>query len=148
MAASEPPSSVSAPPIAPSRPVVGVSVLLRHDGRVLLVHRARAPYAGTWSLPGGRVEFGETLRAAARRELAEETSVEAEIGAFVATFDIIRPAEGDAPAQHFVLIVFAGRYLLGLPQAGDDAAAAAWFADSDIAALALTPETRSLLVKG
>ncbi len=128
------------------RPVVGVSVLVWHEGRVLLVRRARAPYAGCWSPPGGRVEFGESLRAAAAREALEETGISVEVGGLVETFDIITRADPGSTASHFVLIVLAGSYLAGTPMPGDDAAEAAWLSPAGFAALPLTPQTAALLL--
>ena len=67
---------------APSRPVVAVGLVARdRAGRLLLVERGNPPHKGRWSLPGGRVEEGETIAVAAARELAEETGLEAAVGA-------------------------------------------------------------------
>lgn len=135
----------------PRRPQVGVSVAVWRGESVLLVRRGRAPEAGYWTFPGGHVEFGETLRDAARRELREETAVDAEIGRQLGLYDLIRrPQEGGAagnPASgcHAVLVVFAGTYLAGEPRAGDDAADARWFLPGEIEALSLTAETRDLI---
>jgi ADP-ribose pyrophosphatase len=127
-------------------PRLGVSVALWKDGALLLVKRGREPYAGQWSLPGGRVEFGEPLREAAGRELLEETAIRAAIGDPLDTFEIILPASGRGVATaHFVLIVFAGRYLAGDALAGDDAAAVQWATAGRLREIDLTPETRSLV---
>jgi len=65
----------------PTRPVVAVGLVARdRAGRLLLVERGNPPHKGRWSLPGGRVEGGETIAAAATRELAEETGLEAAVG--------------------------------------------------------------------
>jgi 8-oxo-dGTP diphosphatase len=65
----------------PSRPVVAVGLVARdRAGRLLLVERGNPPHKGRWSLPGGRVEGGETIAVAAARELAEETGLEAAVG--------------------------------------------------------------------
>lgn len=130
---------------APAGPRLGVSVALWKDDSLLLVKRGRDPYAGLWSLPGGRVEFGERLRDAAERELREETAVAAEIGDPLDTFEILLDGDGIGPAQHFVLIVFEARFVEGIATAGDDAAAVAWAPADRLGTFDLTPQTRSIV---
>ncbi|WP_279477923.1 NUDIX hydrolase [Aureimonas sp. SK2] len=84
------------------RPLLGVSVCLLKGTDVCLVRRGRAPWAGAWSLPGGRVEFGERLEDAARREMREETGVELEAIELLRLHEAIDPAH-DA---HAVIAVF------------------------------------------
>src|SRR5262249_54788423 len=67
----------------------GASIAVIKDRRVLLVRRARPPYARLWSLPGGKTEANETAQDAVRRELKEETGIEAEIEGMVDTFKIV-----------------------------------------------------------
>ena len=102
----------------PDRPVCGVGVVCikptpgpdPEDDLVLLIKRSKPPYQDHWSLPGGLVDEGETLKAAAERELFEEPRIRAALGAPVDTFDSIhRDAEGRV-ASHFVLVVFSGPY--------------------------------------
>lgn len=85
------------------RPVLAVSVALFRGDEVLLVLRGKPPFADLWSLPGGRVEFGERLEDAARRELREETGVEAKALAFVRLHEAIDVAAG----AHAVIAVHA-----------------------------------------
>lgn len=125
----------------PDRPLVGVSIACCRAGRVLLVQRGRPPFVGTWSLPGGLIELGETLAEAALRELREETGVTAEITGFLDTFDVIRRAEDGRVERHFVLSVFLARHLAGEAIAADDAAAVMWASADDIEPLAMTPGT-------
>jgi 8-oxo-dGTP diphosphatase len=135
--------SEATPPSPPRRPAIGVSVACWRDGRVLVVQRGRPPLAGMWSLPGGHVEYGEAIRAAAARELAEETGVEADIVGIVDALDVMVPATaggaGAPPAHHFVLAVYAARWRAGEPVAGDDAAVALFMAPDEALALDLTP---------
>ncbi len=135
----------SPPPIPPRRPVLGVSTLVRRDGKVLLVRRGRPPSAGLWSLPGGKVEFGERLEAAAIREIREETAIDIDRLERIDMAEIItRDADGTAE-WHAVLVVFAGRYAGGEPQAGDDAAEARWVGGDELGGLDLTADSRRVI---
>ena len=125
----------------PDRPLLGVSGLIRRQDRVLLVQRSRPPLTGLWSLPGGLVEAGETLEEAARREIREETGIEADALEQIGLEEIIERDEAGAARLHFVLAVFRGRYRSGTVVAGDDARAAIWADPSNPDGLALTEGT-------
>ncbi|MAU96457.1 MAG: hypothetical protein CMP81_11305 [Fulvimarina sp.] len=100
------------------RPFLGVSVCLSGAAGVLLARRGKAPYKGLWSLPGGGVEHGETLEAAARRELFEETGLTADDLVFATLHEAI------TDGTHAVIAVYAGRLPADRePIAGDDAEA-------------------------
>ena len=71
-------------------PVPAVIAVLIHEGRALLVRRANPPDAGLWGFPGGKIEYGETVRAAALRELLEETGVQAQAQEILTTLDLYR----------------------------------------------------------
>lgn len=97
-----------------------------HDGALLLVRRRNEPDAGLWGFPGGHVDLGETVFAAAARELAEETSVIAAPEAWLDNLDVIvRDADGGV-RFHFLLVAVACRYVAGAPAPADDVAEAAW----------------------
>jgi 8-oxo-dGTP diphosphatase len=104
------------------RPEVCVGAVAVHDHRLLLVRRGHGPAAGEWSVPGGRVEAGETLVEAVVRELGEETGLEGVCDRFVGWVERI----GDE--HHFVILDFAVTLLdpASEPVAGDDAAEVAW----------------------
>lgn len=107
----------------PSAPVpqVCVGVIAVDDGRLLLVRRGRSPAAGEWSVPGGRVEPGETLAEAVVRELAEETGLEGVCGPLVGWVERV------GAGHHFVILDFGVDVLEAItPRPGDDAAEAAW----------------------
>jgi ADP-ribose pyrophosphatase YjhB (NUDIX family) len=130
----------------PTRPILAASIAVFRDGRALIARRARAPMAGVYSLPGGAVEIGETLREAAARELAEEVGVEAEILAFV---DHVEPIvrEGERVRAHFVIAAFVGRWRRGEPRLSDEADAVAWIDPSQVGDFPTTPELPTILAK-
>jgi 8-oxo-dGTP diphosphatase len=119
-----------------------VGVVCLREGQVLLIRRSKPPLAGGWSLPGGRLEWGERAAAAALRELAEETGVQAQILGLVDVVDGFFPAEAPGGADHhYVLIDYAARWVAGEPRAGDDAVEAAFHPLAALAGLDLWPET-------
>lgn len=117
------------------RPQVCVGAIAVEDDQILLVRRGHGPAAGEWSVPGGRVEAGETVAEAVVRELAEETGVEGVCDSLVGWVERI------APEGHFVILDFAVTVLTGpadsAPRAGDDAVEAAWVDLGDVARLDL-----------
>ena len=109
-------------------PIVATLAVLIRDDQVLLVRRANRPDAGLWGFPGGKVNFGESIEAAAVRELFEETQVVGEPLRVITALDAF-DREGDgALHQHFVLVAVLCRWLSGEPRAGDDALEARWLA--------------------
>jgi len=110
----------------PDRPIVSVGAVIIDQARVLLVKRGSPPLLGEWSLPGGVVELGETLRAAAEREAREETGLTVEPGEVLEVVDRIVPGKNGAPQYHYVLIDFLCMVTGGELRAGGDAADAQW----------------------
>jgi 8-oxo-dGTP diphosphatase len=108
------------------------SVALFEGGRVLLIQRARAPWLGKWSLPGGRLEAGEDAESCARREISEE------IGLQIAALRPVVLMTLDGP-QRFVLQVFATRTFSGAIVTNDEIADHRWFDPGLIATLPTTP---------
>ncbi len=132
----------------PNRPLVGVGVVAVKDGRVLLIRRAKPPREGRWSLPGGRQRLGETVREAARRELREETGIEAAVTALLDVVDSITRDEEDAIAYHYTLVDFLAEWRDGTVRAGGDAAEAVWADPGDLAPYDLWDETLRLIAMG
>ncbi|MBO6638362.1 MAG: NUDIX domain-containing protein [Roseitalea sp.] len=126
-------------------PAAAVSVVIREprSGAFLLARRARPPAQDLWAFPGGRVHWGETIRQAAARELAEETAltVDPDSLAVAEVVDLIGDENhGGAPEHHFVLTVFVGT-ATGTPVAGDDAAELRFATIADMDGLAMTQTT-------
>ncbi|MDH2429847.1 NUDIX hydrolase [Sphaerisporangium sp. TRM90804] len=108
-------------------------IVLDGDGRLLLIRRGRPPGEGLWSLPGGRVEPGESDAQALRRELLEETGLKVAVGALAGTVD--RPGPGGVVYEIYDYLAV---MVKGTPRPGDDAAEVGWFAPETLAALPLT----------
>ncbi|MEM1380541.1 MAG: NUDIX hydrolase [Pseudomonadota bacterium] len=121
------------------RPIVAVGGVVLKGDQVLLIQRGRMPLRGHWSIPGGKVERGETLEAALRRELLEETGCTVEVLGLIDVFEAL-PETPDAP--HFVMIDYACRYVSGEVRAADDAMAAEFVGISEALSRVAWDETR------
>ncbi len=126
-------------------PRAAVSAAIFHDGRVLLVKRRLPPSVGLWSLPGGHIEPGEHAVDAARREVAEETSVEARLIGIAGVNDVVQRNDRDDVLFHRVIIVFYGTWEAGEPRAASDAVDAGWYGPRERARLALTEGLEALI---
>lgn len=126
------------------RPTPAVGVVCFRGDEVLLIRRGRPPRQGQWSLPGGRIEPGETTLKAALRELHEETGVTAEILGLIDVVDGLFPEAG----RHYVLIDYAARWIAGEPRAGDDAAEAVFLPLDEAVVRVDWSETRRILLEG
>jgi 8-oxo-dGTP diphosphatase len=110
----------------PARPIVGIGIVVLRDISVLLVRRGKPPNIGSWTLPGGAQEIGETAETAARRELLEETGIEVGPLQLAATVDSIRRDADDRVQYHYTIIDFCGCWISGEPVAGTDVTEAVW----------------------
>ena len=117
-------------------PIRAASACVFRGRQVLLVKRANAIGRGLWSLPGGKIEPGETADACALRELFEETGIGANLVGLVGNYDI------SAGIFHYTIACFAAWHLNGEPQAASDAMDAKFIAVEDINAYTLAPNTR------
>ena len=134
----------------PSRPLVGVGVVVVDDRqRTLLIRRGRPPREGTWSIPGGLVELGETIAEAARREVREECGVEVSPGEILG---VVEPRVLDQAGRlrfHYVIVDVVARYITGEAQAASDADEVRWVTEKDLDLLELSlPETAQMIRRG
>jgi 8-oxo-dGTP diphosphatase len=104
----------------PTRPFLAVSVAVFREGRVLIAERRKPPLTGVFTLPGGMVEPGETLESAARRELLEETGLEAQIAGFTRHVEIIDADKAGRVRFHAVVCPFAARWVSGEPAPNEE----------------------------
>lgn len=131
--------------VYPARPVIAVGAVVIRERQVLLVRRGQPPNAGLWAIPGGAVELGESLQAAAERELREETGVIVRAGEPIYTFEHIdRDAKGNV-RYHYVIVDILSRYLSGEPKAQSDALEARWISAAALEALRVSENTLTLL---
>ena len=104
-------------PVQPLHPQLAVSAAIFRDDRILLVRRARSPAKGFYSLPGGRVEFGETLHAALHREVDEETGLKIEIIGLAGWHEVVPGSSGHG---HYLIMSFAARWSAGEPMLNEE----------------------------
>jgi ADP-ribose pyrophosphatase YjhB (NUDIX family) len=129
------------------RPTLAVSLaMFRDDGHVLIATRTKPPAAHVWSLPGGRLEPGETLEAGALREMEEEVGARGEIIGFNRHVEAIGHDASGALTHHFVVASFVGRWLGGEPQPGPEAGEVRWVRPHGLAGLAMTHELPAVLM--
>lgn len=122
-------------PVQPSHPQLAVSAAIFRDDRILLVRRARSPAKGFYSLPGGRVEFGETLHAALHREVDEETALKIDIVGLAGWREVV---PGTAGGGHYLIMSFAARWRAGEPVLNDELDDFRWLAPDAIGDLKVT----------
>jgi ADP-ribose pyrophosphatase YjhB (NUDIX family) len=131
----------------PGQPLVGVGAVVFRGGEVLLVRRGQEPALGSWSLPGGLVELGETLEAAIQRELAEETGLTVTLLGITAVAERIFPDPGGRVAYHYVLVDYLCDYLEGELSPGSDITAARFVALSELAGFELPEFTAGVIAR-
>jgi len=122
-------------PVPPSHPQLAVSAAIFRGDKILLVRRARPPAKGSYSLPGGRVEFGESLHAALHREVAEETALKIDIIGLAGWHEVL---PGSTGSGHFLIMSFAARWTFGEPVLNEELDDFRWLAPDALGALNLT----------
>jgi 8-oxo-dGTP diphosphatase len=132
----------------PEHPIVGVGAVIVAGDRALLVRRASEPLSGEWSVPGGMLELGETLRDGVRREVLEETGLVVEPGEVLDIFDSIF-TDGEGRTQyHYVLIDYLCRPVSSEAMAGSDVSEVRWVSETDLAAMKLRESIEQVVRKG
>jgi len=119
----------------PQRPQLAVSAAIFRDGKLLLVRRARSPAKGFYSLPGGRVEFGESLHEALHREVDEETGLKIEIFGLAGWREVV---PGPTGGGHYLIMSFAARWQANEPVLNDELDDFKWLAPDALGNLKLT----------
>ena len=119
----------------PQRPQLAVSAAIFRDGRVLLVRRARSPGKGFYSLPGGRVEFGESLHTALHREVDEETAIQIDIVGLAGWREVL-PSAGSG--GHYMIMSFAARWKAREPVLNDEHDDFKWLKPDEMGELKMT----------
>ena len=132
----------------PERPLIGVGAVIVAGNRVVVVRRAHEPLKGEWSIPGGVLEIGETLRAGAAREALEETGLVVEPGEVLEVLDRIVRDEQGRIQFHYVLIDFLCRVCGGELRAGGDAEEARWLSAGELDSFPIADSAAAVLRKG
>jgi 8-oxo-dGTP diphosphatase len=129
----------------PAHPMVGIGAVVLRGDSVLLVRRGKPPAIGSWSIPGGAQELGETAEAAARRELLEETGVQVGPLHLLTNVDSITRDPAGRVQYHYTILDFAAVWLSGEPVAGSDVTGAAFFRLDALAPLKLWTEAHRVI---
>ncbi|SRR6266513_4457803 len=132
----------------PHQPLIGVGAIIIKDRRVVLIKRGKPPLLEEWSIPGGMLELGETLRQGAEREAFEETGFTVRATELLGVFDRIVPDANQRTSYHYVLIDFFCEIISGELCAGHDASDARWFTPQEVAALPLAEDTAAVIQLG
>jgi 8-oxo-dGTP diphosphatase len=131
----------------PERPVVGVGGVVISQGLALLVRRANPPLQGEWSIPGGMLEVGETLVEGVRRELEEETGIEARVHGVIEVFERISFDAAGKAAYHYVVLDYYCEVVRGEARPGSDVTEVAWIPEKDLEKYSLTPSAAQVIRK-
>ena len=132
----------------PETPLVGVGAIIVEDGRVALVKRGHPPLLGEWSIPGGVMEVGETVREAAVREACEETGLKVETQELLGIYDRLLRDENGRVQYHYLLVDFLCHRVSGELCAAGDADETRWFSPEEIDQLPLPGDTAEVIRLG
>jgi len=131
----------------PQTPIAAVGAVVFKEGKILAIKRGQEPSKGKWSIPGGRIELGETAYEAARREVREECSIDVQIERVLDSANNIIRDENGRIKYHFVIIDMLARYVSGEIKAQSDAEECKWVTPQELTELDLTPMLREMLTR-
>jgi mutator protein MutT len=131
----------------PTRPIIGVGAVVIDGDRVLLVKRGRPPLLGEWSLPGGAVDLGETLKAAVAREILEETGLSVGVGDVVEVLERIDRSADERVEYHYVIIDYLCHVLNGRAAPASDVKDVRWVPVSQLQEYRLTDVATAVIRK-
>lgn len=132
----------------PDRPLIGVGAVIIHEGRGLVVRRATEPLKGEWSIPGGVLELGETLRTGAVREAREETGLEVVPVEVLEVYDRIVADESGRTRYHYVLIDYLCSVAAGEARPGSDVSELRWLTPAELDGFPIADAAEEVLRKG
>lgn len=128
----------------PKQPIVGVGGVVIQGNRVLLVRRGREPLKGEWSIPGGMLELGESLKEGVRREVWEETGLKVRPLEPLLVFDRIQK-NGERVQYHYVIVDYVCRRTGGRLKSGSDVLDARWVERNELPDYRITPKAASVI---
>ena len=131
----------------PSRPIVGVGGVVIEDGHAVLIRRGSPPLEGEWSIPGGKLEVGETLVEGVQRELLEETGLEVRVLELIEVFERIFLDGDGRPQYHFVILDYLCQAVSGTLRPGGDSREVVRVREEDLEKYSLTPAATRVLKK-
>lgn len=126
-------------------PIVGVGGILIENGKILLIKRATEPNKGLWTIPGGKIKFGEKIEDALKREMLEETGLEVEILDLEDIYELIM-SNGEV-RYHYIILDYRVRRISGEPKSSTDALELKWFSKEELKHIETTETMKKLLGK-
>ncbi|MEM0204873.1 MAG: NUDIX hydrolase [Nitrososphaerota archaeon] len=131
----------------PKMPVVAVGALILQDHNILLVKRKNEPGKGRWSIPGGSVELGESLKDAVVREVYEETGLLVEVSELLDIIEVIRRDSAGNIIFHYVILDYLAKPISGTLRAASDASDVIWVSVDEAMNMEITDSLRAMLRK-
>ena len=128
------------------QPVVFVIAVVCHFNSVLLVKRKEPPYENMWSIPGGKVEWGETLQKAVERKVREETGIQVKAGSPINSFDMILEDDAGEIETHYVIVELEASHQGGDLKPNNEVLDAAWVSSRALISMEMDQDSRQLLI--